>query len=124
MADRWTMAAEKLIALTQAGEVQWQPSQDISRRRSTADIVGPAYVAEVDGKQIAVFEYQFKNFHDEDEWHWDTGVTVEFVDENYDTEWVWPSTGGSRFALLDAVRYQAAAADDFLSRFLEKPKVG
>jgi hypothetical protein len=117
------MAVEKLIELTRNGELRWRPSHELCRRRSGTNFFGPAYIADVDGKQVAVFEYRFQNFTDVDEWHWDTGVTVEFVDQNYETEWVWPSPPG-RFALLDAVRYQASEADDFLNRFLAKPTAG
>ena len=114
------MAVDKLIQMTRDDELHWLPSHDLCRRRSDTDFVGPAYLTDVDGKKVAIYEYRFQSFTDADEWHWDTGVTIEFVDQNYEPEWVWPSAKG-RFGLLDAVRYQTSAADDFLNRFLAKP---
>ncbi len=123
VADRWTMAVKKLIQMTRDGELRWRPSHELCGRCKETDIVSPAYLAEVDGKRVAIFEYRFMSFTDAEVWHWDTGVTIEFVDQNHESEWVWPSPQG-RFELLDAVRYQAAEADDFLNRFLATPTVG
>lgn len=120
MSNRWEEAVAKLVRMTESGQISWQPTYKLHERRGHgAEIVGPAYVADVQGKRVAVYEFGY----DEDESSdsssadWDSGVAMEFVDENFETEWVWPASG-ERWALLEAIRYRASGADRFLDAFL------
>ena len=120
MADQWEEATRKLIRLTEAGELNWANDHALAdRRQDDMPVVGPAYTAEASGKRISVFEV--RNLHWDEDGHllpWTgTNVVIEFVDENGETEWVWPSPKG-RYELLEAIRYQQSNAGTFLESFL------
>jgi hypothetical protein len=120
MDDRWKLAIDKLRSMTEAQSLQWDKVYDLDRDFRSATVIFPAFMTSTEGKRIAVYEYQFKSFTDEDAWHWSTEVAIEFVDSNDNVEFLWPSTGG-RWQLLDAIRRQTSHVDKFLDAFVGNP---
>jgi len=117
--DRWELAVNKLADMTRRGELTWTPTSNIAPPdAASANLVGPAFVACVNGKYIAVYEYRYKYFTGEDEWYWESDTAIQFVDaRTHATEWLWPSPRG-REQLLDAIRYEHVGADAFLDSLL------
>lgn len=116
--DKWDRALQKLITLTRDGSLTW--STDRFDRNSRDEVQGEAiYAAVLQERHLIVYEYRFKNYTDEDTWTWDTEVAVEFVDAEGNLQWPWPALR-DRFQLLDAIRYQAAGAGEFLDGFLSE----
>ncbi len=116
--SKWNDATQRLIDKTDSGELTWVSNHELCQRRADeSEFIGPAYLTEFGGKQIAVYEYRYKNYIDADEWFWDTGVSIEFVNSELETEWRWPSPTG-RMMLLDSIRYKTANADTFLHQLL------
>jgi hypothetical protein len=119
-AKSWDSATDKLIELTESGRIRWEPAHQMpsaSDHGNASELVGPAYVATVEEKRVAVYEYRYRLYTDADEWHWSTEIAVGFVDNNDQMEWEWPSPR-RRSALLDAIRYQQSGAEQFLDRLL------
>jgi hypothetical protein len=122
--DKFDAATRQLIERTEAGNLRWTPNLEFCRKRGDdTEFVGPAYIAELGGKRIAVYEYRYKNFVDADEWFWDTRVGIDFIDESLNTEWTWPSPNG-RLILLDVIRYRTSNADEFLNQILSESPAG
>lgn len=119
--DRWELAVEKLADMTRRGELTWKPTRSITPPDAAdANLIGPAFVTCVNNKHIAVYEYRYKYFTGEDEWHWEPETAIQFVDSNtFATEWLWPSPRG-REQLLDAIRYEHVGAGAFLDGLLSK----
>ena len=121
MSSEWESAVKKLTALTREGKLKWTPTYELSeRRRSQYRLVGPAYIGDTNNKRIAVLEYEFARFDLDGNEYPDTGISIEFIDPRWETEWVWPASGG-RFELLEAIRFQTSQADKFLENFLHEP---
>lgn len=115
--DRWEAAVKKLIGMTENGELQWAPNDSLRRLRQDVELVGDAYVATVDGKQVAIYEYRYQCFTDTDRWVLDSGLRIEFITPKLECEWTWPATR-SRYLLLETIRYGVSQANQFLERFL------
>jgi hypothetical protein len=117
--DPWNAATEKLLAMTESGQVTWSPVHEFGRSRSETEVARPAFTAEVAGRHILVYEYSYKHYLDADDWVWDRDVSIEFVspEPEFAPQWTWPSPH-DRFRLMEAIRYQYAKADEFLSKFL------
>ncbi len=115
----WDSAIEKLIALTKDGELRWESNSDF-RARGDDEISGVAFEAEVKGRRILVYEYQYRHYTDVDEWDWATSIAIEFVDAHDNLEYSWQGRLGNRRQLLDAIRFQAANISDFLEEFLHE----
>lgn len=114
--EKWDRALRKLIALTRDGSLIWNPNS--VPRDSRDEVQGEGiYATVLQERHLIVYEYRFRNYTDEDTWTWDTEVAVEFVDGEGNLQWPWPALPG-RFQLLDAIRYQAAGAGEFLEEFL------
>lgn len=118
----WAPAVAKLVALTESRELTWDRFFHTPPRDH--DIVGDTmFRANVQGRYIAVYEYRFKTYEDEDTWSWETEVAVEFVKSEGELQWRWPATS-YRWALIDAIRAQVAGAPQFLEKFLAEGKPG
>jgi hypothetical protein len=116
----WDAATDRVIELTESGEIRWQPLQRIpsaSQHGNSSELIPPAFVAVVQEKRLAVYEYRFQFYTDADEWHWETEVAIVFVNEDDHIEWEWPSPRRRR-ALLEAIRYQHSGAESFLDKLL------
>lgn len=114
----WEGAVKKLLRLTESGEQSWQCAPGLDEERE--NVVGDAFVAEVQGRHIMVYQYRFKAYTDEDTWSWEERVAIEFVefrDNEFVTQWRWP-TSPYGWRLLDAIRSQTARAPEFLRAFL------
>jgi hypothetical protein len=117
----WAPAVKKLVALTESGKLSWNRLVQFPPRAE--EIVGDAFRTAVQNHFIAVYEYRFRNFIDEERYVWETDVAIEFVDIEGRLQWRWPATP-YRWQLIDAVRGQAAGAPEFLREFLAEEKVG
>lgn len=129
-ANSWEAARRRLTELTLDGGISWASHFDVSFGQEVDDdrVINPVYVAQYANKTIAVYEYRTKVFTDEDTWNWESGVSIEFVELDVDGVtndlrlrrlWRWPETAGAR-TLLEAIRYQAVQADDFLNQILSE----
>jgi|GEM_PF-2290092 len=120
MADDWDRAVRKLIELTEAGSIRWEtvPRLGGDRDRNLQQI-GPAYVSTVNGRRIAVYEFQELSWVEELEKMMPgaSKVAVEFVNEALEPIWKWPAPD-FRWELLDSIRYQQADGNEFLKSFL------
>jgi hypothetical protein len=113
----WDAAIEKLIALTEHDEIDWEPWDEFRGRGEDA-AVPPAFRTEVNGRNVAIYEYRFKYYTDSDEWEYHTDIAIEFIDPSGRLEYAWQGSPYARRRLLDAIRYRAAHVDDFLKEFL------
>ena len=137
--DPWKDAITRMISLTESGEIGWSLSTSIRSKRE--NVVGEVYTARYLEREIAVYEYRYKQYQsraatpmspiflhelDPDRWFWANSVSVEFVTVNGEVDWRWPTTP-NHFALLDAIRRQHSGADVFLRKLLSldtKPPTG
>lgn len=115
----WDGATRVLIRLTQDGELKWRIDNNLPKKRE--HIVGRAYVAPYESKMIAIYQYKYQYYKDEDDYDWLNDVAIEFVDDDGDCEWQWPKVE-SRWELLEAVRYKNSGAGSFLKTLLAKSK--
>lgn len=115
--EKWDHAVQKLIALTDKGEVKWQqyPVTE-GRQRDDTEIIGAAYSTVVTGRMICVYEYAFAGSSSSGDDEDTTDVAIEFV-EGPKLLWRWPQTL-HRWELLETVRGQVAGANEFLETFL------
>lgn len=119
MVDRWRLAVQKLTDLTRSGDLKWKASHEFCRHRQRdLDCVGPAFLAKVNDKDIALYEFRYKDQNEPNDMSWNTGIAIEFIDPNYEPEWVWPGVD-EHYALLDEVRKQTSHANEFLASFLQ-----
>ncbi|MEX2317336.1 MAG: hypothetical protein WD669_09310 [Pirellulales bacterium] len=117
--SEWDDAIGKLAAMTEQGAIKWELHESFHGRGEDIAI-SPAFIAEVNGRNVLLYEYKYKYFTDVDEWTWQTDVAVEFVDDEGRLEYTWQGSRGSRQRLLDAIRYRAAHVDDFFKEFLRE----
>ncbi|MGC4090881.1 MAG: hypothetical protein QM756_24015 [Polyangiaceae bacterium] len=106
--ERWTKVIEKLMSKTEQGKIEWSECGSSIRD----NVIGIPYAADVENKHILIYEYQYKNYDDENDFYWASGVAVEFVDNQLNLAWRLPQTDNRR-QLLEAVRRQASGADEF-----------
>lgn len=114
--ERWERVVAKLAEETKSRAVVWNEvvrAHDIER-----DTVLPMYFARVADKFIRVYEYKYEWSADGDTFFPASEVTIEFVDDQQRSLWRFPKVD-SRWKLLEAIRYQATKADDFVQRYLD-----
>ena len=114
----WDKAVEKLIRLTEGGQLAWTECR-LPLRPLMQEYVGAQYVAEVEGRRVAVYEYAFPTESDDFGKYMDRSIGIEFIDQEGKPVWTWPVSQG-RAQLLDAIRYQSVKGDSFLGSFLEE----
>ena len=125
--SKWVDAVAKLIKLTQEGELKWtidEPPPSFSRRpNSRVEVV---FVTNYGEKNLRLYERRFQEeFIDFDEFEmravpktdWRKAVVLEFVDDNGNSLWAFPSVEALN-DLMSAVQYQAAGVKDFLTELL------
>lgn len=115
----WAPAVKKLVALTESGKLTWERVTEFPPRAE--EIAGNAFCARVQDRWIAVFEYRFRDFTDEDTYVWETDVAIEFIDDERKVQWRWPATA-YRWPLIHGIRSQLARAPEFLREFLAEGK--
>ncbi len=121
METDWKKAVEKLTYLTRDGNLEWvalnkQQFTSVAESRNE-EIRPPIYSAKVMGRRVFVYEYRYRSYHEEDEWHWEDEVGIEFASETFTMEYEWPQVPG-RHQLLDEIRLKVAKAEDFIAEFL------
>jgi hypothetical protein len=113
MDKKWDRLVRKLAKMTTDGSLQWQANRTFRRE----GLEGWVYVASLQEKQIAAYRFGYKYYMDEDVWEWMHDTRVEFISENGETIWRFPSTVPGE-ALLNAIEYQSAGAEAFLNAML------
>ncbi len=99
--------------LTQKGEVKWVRENPPSKILTTENRIEQVYVTFYNGKNIRFYEEMYKYYTDEDEYHWQTQLVLEFIDENSNSIWQFPQTSNG-WNLLNAVKYRDANVDEFI----------
>lgn len=116
----WNEVVSKLAVDTERNVVRWVPVRDHGPDMLPL-VVGVAYVSEVKGKRIRVYEYQYPSSWDEDGAVLETtsDVAIEFIDQVVNRlEYRIPSTE-SRWKLLESIRLQASQVPEFVNAFLK-----
>jgi hypothetical protein len=125
--SKWVDAVAKLIELTQEGGLKWtidEPPASLSRRPDAR--VELVFVAKYGEKSLRLYERRFQEeFIDFNEFEmrpvpkteWRKAVVLEFVDDNGNSLWAFPSVEALN-DLMSAVQYQAAGVKDFLTELL------
>lgn len=118
--SKWDAAVSRLVRKTELGEVKWKAVPDAAGFcTASSDIVGVPYRAVVLDKTFFVYQYEYRYYHDVDEWSPAQNVAIELVNSRYDLEFRLPEVP-SRWALLEAIREQASGASEFLDSFLSE----
>jgi len=116
----WEQAVQRLIRLTHASELIWQINPHTKSQRENVE--GEVYVASVQGRPIAVYQYRFPYYvEDMDQPDQRSEVAIEFIDISTGAlQYRWPAVPG-RWVLLDTVTCVVSGAQDFLKQFLAQP---
>ena len=110
----WSKFINKLTADTFSGGVKWKVLGTPRMRQ-----VGAVYFAEVvSGKHVAVYRYTHDYYIDEDDFRVVEDVAVELCDQMGDKLWALPKLHVAK-ALIDAIEFKAAKADDFFDEFMK-----
>jgi hypothetical protein len=115
----WEQAVQRLIRLTESGELRWQVHPETTSRRENVE--GEVYAASVEGRWIAVYQYRFPYYDEDiDGMIQRNEVAVEFIEPSGALQYRWPAVPG-RSLLFDAITCAVSGAQDFLKRFLAQP---
>jgi len=113
-----------LIELTQKGKLNWRryepPDPIVTSHDNKIDFV---YVTNFENKKLRIYEERYKYWYDEGRYTWDNQVVIDFADDEGRSIWRFPKLPGA-WDLLEAVRYQEAEVDDFISELINKHKLG
>ncbi|OOF81441.1 hypothetical protein [Rodentibacter caecimuris] len=108
---------DKLIELTQHGQLKWEetpPSRYMSSTTENVDVIYQAYYQDV---YINVYNRKYRYYYDETEYSWDDDVIIELLN----TEGVLlnrlPNTPNAD-ELLSSIRYQNRALQNFYKNIL------
>jgi len=113
--EKWTKFVNKLAAKTKADKIKWNAwHKDPSRKCAIGPIFGAEIVPE---KMVAVYRYSYEHYTDVDIYDVRDDIAIEFVDENGIRIWQLPEVG-ARYALIDAIEFKAADAQETLDAFL------
>jgi len=121
--SEWEQATQRLIDLTESGQLKWEVNAHIKSQRENVE--GDVYLANVQGRFIAVYEYKYQYYDEESSsgtsgWEMRNEVAIEFVDAIGVLQYRWPAVPG-RWRLLDAIRCLVSGAQAFLKTFLTQP---
>ena len=114
----WPEVVSKLILLTENGKLKWSADPRLNKLREI--VVGRAFAANFHERTIAIYEMRYKSYRDEDTWDWDSGLVLEFIDEDGNSEWQIPSSP-NLWKLLDVVKFQVAGVNKILKELLAEP---
>ncbi len=116
--EDWSRAVDVLVQDTAASRVRWTPITDFSDELREEVLRGVIYTTNVRCRNLFVYEYRYKTWMDEDTWRWEEDVAIEFVDDDWRLQWQWPQSPRN-YSLLEAIRYQIANAESFLTGLLK-----
>ena len=108
---------DHLIAMTQNNTVSWKRSSPPNNLMGTEQEVDFVYTTTYQGKNLRVYEENYKHFTDEFEFFWAERPIVEFTDINFTPLWRFPILSNT-YNLLETIRYKDAGVDDFISSVL------
>lgn len=112
--ETWRKFCDKLIELTENGKLKWEDWSDKIKRR---DSLSPLFVVKHKKWLILVYKYQWKYFHDEENYEWTESVRIELIQANGMNTWTIPMDGSAKL-LLDMIQYKQADVDDLLGDLL------
>lgn len=109
----------KLTKETLRKNIEWKSKQNNNldlphEERATSKL----YIASINGKKFRIYEFQYKQYVDEDEWLWNKRVRFEMIDDSeeriYEFEYNY-----SLNDLFNAVTKSNSGIDEFLTNFLK-----
>jgi len=125
--NKWIEAVAKLIKLTQDGNLVWQaqePPFSFSKRPDAG--VEVVFVSKHGERNLRLYEKRVQEeVEDFDDFEmrpvtkleWKKRVILEFIDENGNSLWAFPSLDALN-DLASTVQYQVAGVKDFLAELL------
>lgn len=110
---------DKLIELTQHGNLVWSGS-DAPYNLTSKDVrVGLVYKSHYLNKTLRVYHNQFKYYIDESSYVWDNEINFEIIDNNENVLWRFPATSNIS-NLLSAIQYQTSQVGNFYQEMFGK----
>jgi hypothetical protein len=76
------------------------------------------YTSKVLDRNLRLYKYKTKYFHDEDAFDWTEGYRLEFIDRWGNSEWTFPEDRAT-YDLYETVRYKTSKIDDFMNKYLD-----
>jgi len=117
--NKTTKAITLLLEQTQEGVLKWSASAPGKDLTLGDNIVEVMYIAEKDQRTLRLYPYRFRSYTDEDEWHWDYGVTLELSDPQKRSWWQFP-THPIINDLLEAIQFKTVGVDTFLDKLISE----
>jgi len=111
-------AVTRLLELTQEGLLKWEsrgPCDDILEGRDI--VVDIVYVAAKDKRLLRLYQFRYKSWLDDVNWHWEEDIALELSDEKRVTWWRFPENRVLQ-DLLEAVKFRTVGVDQFLDELL------
>lgn len=103
---------DKLIELTQHGELLWDYERPNSYMLAQDSKVDTVYLTQYLGRNIRIYRRDFKYYLDESQYTWDWEVIVEFVNDQGERMGRFPQSPNS-IELIQAIQYQNPQIKDF-----------
>lgn len=108
----------KLNRDTKEGTVLWDSDRRAPSSLSGGDnLLGNMYSTRVLGKNIRLYKYEYKDYYEEESFHWSTRFRLELVDHWGATTFIFPEDT-SIYDLYNSVMYQTSNVKDFLDSYL------
>ncbi|MDI1313230.1 hypothetical protein [Prosthecobacter sp.] len=108
---------QRLLKQTQQGEINWTRVSAESRfpylTQATNDVVDVVFTAEVNGRNLALYEERYKAYTDEDSFYWTARRCMDVVSPKGEKLWQFP-TSAYLNDLLDAAAYKSADVPNIL----------
>lgn len=109
----------KLTKETLRKNIKWTDKQSQGlilphEERATSKL----YFTTIDGKKFRVYEYQYKQYVEEDEWLWNQRVRLEMIDEREEKIYEF-AYNYSLSDLFNAVTKSNSGVDEFMDNFLK-----
>lgn len=116
---KWTRFVEKLIRLTQSGDLEWNSTENYVTPPMRERIDGPFFMSEPEnGRYVGIYRREYDHFYDEETYSTATEVVLELVDKDGFRLWTLPRVLNGR-KLLDIVEFKNADVDGFLDSFMK-----
>lgn len=109
---------DHLIELTQMKNLKWTREQAPSVLITNHNRIKQVYVTFYNNRNLRIYEEMYKYYTDEDEYYWQTRVSLEFTD-GINTLWQFPQTSNS-WDLLNVIQYSDVDVDGFMRDVLRR----
>lgn len=107
----------KLTKDTINNEVDWSIGSKNFVLGGEEEIIDNVYETEYFGKNLRLYHYRDKYYHDYLEYVWQDGYRLEVVDDNRNSLWIFPSDQAI-YGLYDTVREKTSSIKDYLNDIL------